>query len=833
MRTERHLLGLRLFFIIFGCFSPQYVIAMDAEDAALQSLCRNGLTTAAVQYAATQRKLSESDTDRYARWTMRMMECEAQAGLRGGQSAPEHWDNCDRILAGFKQEHPRNRREPWLNWQAARCRFLNSQSTLSQWLAAPAKSEIREQTLETVRKILSDLDAVVDDIKVRLPIAGKLGPNDQSQAPTSQLADLRVDVVLLRCEALLVRSQLYESGSRDRIAAASEVEQNATSILDSASDEWTSRDNLEVARAAAWLELSRIPEALTVLKKYAQFADDQATRTRAATIAIESLVAKNQLNVAADFLGLLRKVDDSPDRYLAEIRLQVAVISRKPKDQVEQLMTAVLELSKQLGERFGDYWRWRAESILVGTVSSDQLSAGAAMELLTAEVKQLVAGGKEQEAIEKLTNSARNELALKHADNAVQLALLAGALMERRKEYSPACDLLESVAVSFPDHPVAAKAHLQAIRMAVAALRADVKKQTLQTRYLNLLEQQILKFPESSETGDAVQWLKDWQIGRDKAFELARVFRTQAERCGTSEAMSRALYEWLCAVVTSRNAGPRPNTPNPSSRVDEANTIQGEIDALQKRFLDGKLKAAETRGRVVILAARSLTQWTEAKSADETRRNVRQWTRDGKQDEIEFQLLRAVGLIEAIRMADINEAATLAKNLETDQLPLEAFASIARNILEAVDGLSTDSSPPWISNLLADSGQLIALENSTHPRYQAIALRWRCFEKARYEESVAKLRELGERNSRDVELQLMVATGLASKELKLSTEMASRVAASTAKGSDLFFAARWLALRNQLKSGEKEAAQQAAQLLVATYKMQPLWQARFSAIAGK
>ncbi len=62
----------------------------DADDVTIQAMCRAGLTESALAYASAQRQLVASNIDLYARWTQRLMECEARAALRNAGEASLH-----------------------------------------------------------------------------------------------------------------------------------------------------------------------------------------------------------------------------------------------------------------------------------------------------------------------------------------------------------------------------------------------------------------------------------------------------------------------------------------------------------------------------------------------------------------------------------------------------------------------------------------------------------------------------------------------------------------------------------------------------------------------
>lgn len=127
------------------CF--EIALALDGDDLTLQSMCQQGLTESAILYATAERKRVRDNDDEYARWTQRLIECEAQAALRAEEQADQHWKRCQEIFDEFKRDHPKDRRLPWLEWQVIRCDLLLAQDSLARWLAAPANAPKREHCM--------------------------------------------------------------------------------------------------------------------------------------------------------------------------------------------------------------------------------------------------------------------------------------------------------------------------------------------------------------------------------------------------------------------------------------------------------------------------------------------------------------------------------------------------------------------------------------------------------------------------------------------------------------------------------------------------------------
>ncbi len=793
----------------------------DADDVTLQAMCRAGLTESALTYAAAQRQLAATNADLYARWTQRLMECEAQAALRNVDDASLHWARCAELRDAFERSQPKHPRTPWLTWQASRCQLLQAQDHVARWLAAPAAVQHREQALEIIREVLTELDNLEADIKLRQPLAAKLAPNDLSQAPAEQLAQLRLETVLLRCEAFLTRSRLYDSGSRDRVAAATEVESQATPVLDRADQLWSSRASLEVARAAAWLEIGRADAGIAQLQKLAQSAGEQVTRTRAAVIAVEWLVANQQLSQARVFADLLKMSEAGVEAELADMRLRLAELGNLTTAKKEAELSQLLKQANSIGTRYGDYWHSRAESILAGKVTGDQLQTSTALELAVVEVRQLLAAGKTQPAIDKLLATSRNEQAALRGETAIRFASQAVALLHRQQEWEAAADLLEPLTQQFQAANGAAEAHVLAIWSIAQALRLDPQNAPMQLKYGTLLRQHLRLWPDSTSSPQILQWVRDWQIAINKQAELLTIYRELAITSKQPEHARQAIYAWFEEAIA-------------------ADTTADEIELLRQTIAEERLKAIETTARVVRLTAATWTTWPEPVIASESNQEMRE-LQSKVIESLDQSLLSGTKLVMAARDSDDAQAIAFAQSLATKEFSSRAQGALLRACLETIDAWPIESQLTWPAALMFGPEQLAALDGSKSPADQVAACRWRIRLDLAATENLTRLRSICDQhtqnaNLQNASLQLQLSEALAqsgSSAQADSTAIAKRVAASAPKNSELYLAARWRILKNQQLAGQRTEAARAASLLLATQSIESgLWKSRFASIAS-
>ena len=785
---------------------------LDANDLTLQAMCQHGLTESAILYALAERNRVRERDDEYARWTQRLIECEAQAALRADAAVDVHWKRCQEIFDEYKHERAQDRRLPWLEWQAIRCDLLLAQDRLARWLAAPANGPMREKVLELVRTILSDLSKLEDDLKQRQPMAAKLSANDRSQAPAEQISQLRLDTVLMRCEAFLIRARLYESRSRDRVGAAANVEAEAGGLLDRTPKEWPTRASLEVARATAWLDLDREAEAIVLLQSVVLDADDVSARIRAAVTASEALIGQGQASQARAFVDRLKDLEGGPEWELAEIRLSLSDLSRFPAEKKEAEIAKLLARANAIRVRYGDYWRARVDSILASSVSSSEVTSNNSIELVAVEVRQFLAAGDEQAAIAKLISTSRNELATGRHDNAVRFATQASALLQRQQAWLAAADAMEEVAKQSPEIEGAAAGHLSAAWSLSQALKSNPQDKQLRLRYVAVLQDHIRLWPAAATTEQATQWLYGWLSASGSQAELLPVYRQQAERAVAPEKAREAIYTWLGIVLGL-----------PTKR-------ESELVIVKQALADGKFKSIDATVQVALVVATVIPNWSDAKATKGLQAEVNTLANVASVA-IDRQLLTAVYWLLAARSGDTVVSKNTAGGWSSTELTAELVEPIAVAMVDAVDAWPTHELPAWAANIRFTEEQLQSLSQSTRLTSQAIAWRLRGMQPDKVSETLTGLRALCKQNAKLGALQLHLSHLLAKQDAmarRESTEIARRLAANSPVASDLYYAARWRLIRNQMLDGKNVEAQKAAKLVLATLAEDSAnWRVRF------
>ncbi len=858
----------------------------DVEPRSIQAMCRAGLVDTAVDYVTARRELASDDPSRSALWTKHLMECHALAALYSETDSASHWEQCRHVYQSFVDLQPTNPRIPWLQWQVSRCDLLHAQSEMALYLAAPANQAPREQALGLIRKMLSELEQLDDDVARRQPRAAREGLQGAAEAPAEQLNALAVDAGLLRCEALLLRTRLYPLQSADRIASATEVDQQAAAWLQRTIAASAIKEQLQVAQATARLELGDESSALRELERLASTASGETARQRAAIAAIENMTrlkddARNNASVemsrARALLELLQADEAGPEAELASMHIALADLQRHSGGAKQAALQALLAQSLHIGAQYGDYWRSRSEALLVGAMdvvvgdgtapnhtTSDNDASTLAIDIVLVEVRQLLAADNAPAAIDKLLMLRDNQAAAGQGAGALRAATLAAALLQRAQSWAAAADALTSVSRQFAQLPTAAQAHRQAIFALSQALLPAPNDSQLSARYSQLLEDQLVVWPDASATTETIPWLTAWKMRTGERNALASLLLQHAVTVDQIDDVRATLNQ----TTAPANSAPQPNAARITAIAEQSllawlgavlnlendNDVAQQLAKLHEARLAGRFGRLETCAELVQQGA----QVTALLATDaQLRQAVSQLPINTAQlDSAQHQLALSIRWLmilreyqflgERSRTLEIPAAARLSADLaqwQPAQLPPTIREGLAHALTRAIDETPPQQHRQWAERLLLDDNWRELLLASPSPSSQALGYRWLVWSE-NPSQAVGKLTQLAQqqgRNGAGIELQLASAlTDIATSNqaesqqaLLRSRQLLAKVIANTPSGSEWNWQARWRLIKNQLQQGEVEAARQSASLLLATQPPQAeLWKARLESLAA-
>ncbi|MCC6511976.1 MAG: hypothetical protein IT423_22955, partial [Pirellulaceae bacterium] len=814
-----------------------------------------------------------------------------------GTDSESHWDSVVKIESDYRRQFDDDPRLPWLAWQLARADLLQAQQGLAKWLATPAADNHREAALQAVRRVLNQLDALEKDIKDRLPLslAKTTGPATGSaagparQAPSRELQELSIDCTLLRCESLLVRARCYPAGSPDRLAASANVERTASDMLARSAQDWSSRDELIVAQATAGLEVGKRLESLGKLTAIlraqpAEPVPDSSTssttaasaptplaRLRAGSVLVETLCDENNSSAAEQILQELSQNFSGPEIELSRMRVALARMNQLSAAERPAALKSIVAQAQSIGQRYGSYWRNRSEALLVAQALSDSATmpsltspttspgktgsnvpgpttdgTGAAplAELLTIEIKQLLAGGQTSAAIVKLRAASTAANAVQQPEPAILYAVEAAKLLQQEKQWQMAADLLVPLASQHPTANSAPAAHVLAIWCLAQALQTprttstatntgtstsvepEEERSKLAERYEKLLIYQLSHWPDAAETGKAEEYLSNW-LAQDKRYdELATMWAQRAESQSSAEKQLDALRNWLDTLL---------------ARLPKAQ-LSAQIERIAKSIAAGKFAKCQRSAIIMAIAANMLTTpltQTEAESLNGL-------TLPGyvlEQSRFDQALLSAVFALAATRRGDLTSAINAVGLLNHDELSSILRLAWCKSMVESFDELPASQIGKWVPVV-----EQVRLPSDAQLRLPtALKMTGLRLEQLRTRDALAqaavldKIKQLAGQHASDPLLQLASAAAIAQTQpigqgadqpLTDAIRIVKRVASGTKKDSEAYLRARWLEIQWRIGQGDSSTAAQVARLTLSSHDIQPAWwKARFESVA--
>lgn len=806
------------------------IAATVSEDRKLRSMCDAGLSEVAVKYVR-QRMLIEQDRDAVAWWVMREMECLAQIARRSAGDSTQLWLDCLVPADTYRQRYVTDdavsddARWPWIQWQAGRCDLLQSQSILAKFLANPTNFELRDAGLDLVRKTLEDIDDLLADLKRRQSLSARQGVSSGPQAPAEQLRNLAADALLLQCELLLVRSQFYAKGSADRAAALAEVQDKSQDLLKRTGDDWPVRPGLLLAVYTAQLESGDL-SAINRLEQLAQQSGPVNVSALAAATAARASAQAGQFSRAATLQQqLLQLVRTDPTWVPLAKLVDIEVALEEVQQQTRSVDTTVRlnQLSQQaveLGDRYGDYWRTRAEALIIGGMSNSQLDdPQVAVELLMAQVRQLVAADQTAQAVDVLRQARDAQTAAGNGPLALELASTAAALLRHQNLWADSAEMLAGTAQQFSKEEQAATAHVWVLRARAEEIKAKPNDLALNSEYEKSLVNQIKQWPDHPATQPGRSWLRDWMVGPGRSEDYLRLLQELLAQTGQAGFRGGLLDDYLSQLMQT-------GYPKLRQIIEQSQkSRESNGDPMTAQAIEAVELAALT-----IAQGTAHSQWDDRASSQLRRQTMSDWLTSADQSQYACSDLVAAAV--AILSIRLQQPESVISGYDMNRLSPHIRAALAPCLVELLDNVVPSSGDTAQRRQLMDGLGLkddwLAFDHAALPPLAQSALaRMKSWEGVT--EAAARVEALAKEHPKQGAIQLIWSRSLADQgQLQQAQSIAKRVAALAPAGSSLQLAARWQLMQLQVQSGQRSQAQQAARLLLATQpNLSEFWSQRF------
>ncbi|MEO8269252.1 MAG: hypothetical protein ABI557_06000, partial [Aureliella sp.] len=505
------------------------------------------------------------------------------------------------------------------------------------------------------------------------------------------------------------------------------------------------------------------------------------------------------------------------------IQLALAEVARASASKQQAAMKAVVEQTQKLGTRYGDYWRSRADALLVGSLDASSINGAVRLssDLVLVEVRQLLASGDSTAAIEKLVAFRDHEAAAGRGESALRSGSQAAALLARQQLWTAASAALAPISLRFSQLAEAPDEHRQAIYYQSQAMRASTTDKQVSADYESLLKEQLSRWPDASATDEVARWLRLWLTRTGRHDELARIYLQRAVAAEQPAHVEQALLDWLGELL----------------HLDAGDQIQQQLIELVEAREQSLLPGTPSWSEAVEFVAEVTAQEPSDEQLQQTLQKLARLdviSVDGSWK----QLLLAVRWLQATRAKLRPDELPLdLLQWQPDQLPIAIRQGLARCLIAAIDETPIPEHSQWAQRIKLDAAWRDILLDSSSPIIQASGYRLLAWS-SDASGGLDGLTKLGQQAGRDGgALQLELSNALADSgpnRWQQSSDVAKNVVANSSAASDLNWRARWRLVKNHLQLGQMAEAQQMAKLWLATQPAdENVWKMRFESVLSE
>lgn len=467
---------------------------------------------------------------------------------------------------------------------------------------------------------------------------------------------------------------------------------------------------------------------------------------------------------------------------------------------LKERATAQIELIRKA---HGGHWHARAERMLSSAVEADASVSDLA--LLEQSARTLYQAGKIDESVAAYERASRAAEAAANLEKAFEWAFVAATLEHQRQSYDAAAQRYRALALSWPNLPRAAEAHLLAAHDRYEATReANLPDDG---PYAQLLREHLRLWPKSPTASEArfrlgrvAETQKDWPAAID-AYRAIDPNHARAEEA--IHALVRAYEQWLSGDAENANA--------PRSLRDSANFLEGMSG--EARNVPEPVRAAAAIG-----AARLWIHAPDEGLAAATRTLDAYLSRDGVADELRERVAdeRLLIGVEQLGATEISEQLDRVGALPAESL-FRALRALALISPDTTEPESRKRAEFLLAVLERGQARLTALpaEQSRQARiWQAEALA----RLGRAEEARESFAQVASASPADREAAIGYARSFAAngspESHRLALDAWRKVESLERRGTPGWAAARVQVARQQVALGEAEQARKILRQLV-------------------
>jgi hypothetical protein len=619
------------------------------DEIFILSILDLGLFDLAIETCQSRLQLAGGvQTDAGAQWAMLAMQA-MSAKIAADPELLEKPETLSkrmqivRDVASPKEETPRLL---WLQYKLQWCRWYILRRMLASYLAVPARTNIRDSALATIRECADDLEKLQSLIQ-KAPGRTANATSKSKQSP-NQWIGLINDTHLLYADLLLLRAWAYAPDSAERQEAAAEMLAALDKSASRISSDWPDRPSFELARCSAMIHLGREADAVKELLSIKQRLDSPSEGRpkpanrwgrRIACLMAEALREQGKIDESNHWIESSGGWSAAPELALETFANLVAG-SRDDKNDTQ--LAEALRIKSEIGKRFGFYWQQRADAILVSnrfstdtnseppsTNTVPSTSTNIKVEVLMAEAKQLLAAKKWESAIDKLSQAELVASKNNNATTPLNIALASAAILDKLGRKDQANAELHRAAIAYRTAPNAPDVALQSVWVPPQGINASPDKRNdpaeleaveiQRAIYRGRLTDIIATWPDSSQAQKALIRLDQFLLAND---QLAALLQTWDDRLthDTSEPITSpiesseittldqciARYALVCVATQGAWLSDAPLTEA------EKSAIASQLDRIEQHIIEKSQAERKLSLRAYLASIRLGERWPTA-----------------------------------------------------------------------------------------------------------------------------------------------------------------------------------------------------------------------------
>ena len=628
-------------------FAIGQAVQFDHPDSSfIESILKVGLYDIAIETCRDRQRIGDGlSPDALAQWSI--LEMHSIAAKTASEpsiiEAPVSVANLLEPIKSIVDKNQDSSRYLWLKHQQQWCRWSVLRRMQAAYVAVPARVQIREFSLTTIRECLAELESLQSQIQKSPERTSK--SNNRTAPTPEQWSNLINDTLLLQTDFLLLRTLYYPPKSTDRIAAATEIVNTIDKALNRIGTDWQGYPNLELARCTALIHVERPDDALASIqslnKRLTSPADGKPKQSnrwqlRIATLAAEACRNLGNLKESNQWLDSIGGWTAAPEIAIEHFANLIASSSGKPPS--ESQIANVLQVKKEIGNRFGSYWQQRADAILLANNLVDKSettnktvlpSASLKVEVLMSEAKQLLAAKRWKEGIEKLGQAETASASAGDERLALEIAIQASAVLFKNGQIDESEDEFHRAALTYSKQTKAPDAAImsvlgfdQAVRFDPNATNLSPKEEQAQLKqqiYRGRLMDIVNTWPNTAQAKQALAKLDGLFLATDAFPELFAVWRKRlalsdsqttppTSKTKTVSEFDQAISRYALVMTTTQDAW----YDRSIYSSDLVELLHASVDEMQAKLTSTASVEEREALRAILIAIADLGRWPSA-----------------------------------------------------------------------------------------------------------------------------------------------------------------------------------------------------------------------------